>query len=100
MERPDLPILTRIGAMNRAMEGAAPSAPRIGLRLGFNRFRRSGTLQGGFGSWVATFSKNRTRIGAMNRGESPHPVPHARNHPLPPALRSGGRGSWEWSVHG
>ncbi len=43
---------TRIGAMNRAMEGAAPSAPRIGLGLEFDRFRRSGTLQGGLGSWV------------------------------------------------
>ncbi len=53
--------------MNRAMEGAAPSALRIGLGLEFYRFRRSGTLQGGFGSWVAaTVSKSRIRT--MNGG--------------------------------
>ncbi len=42
--------------MNRAMEGAAPSAPRIGLGLEFNRFRRSRTLQGGLGSWVGALA--------------------------------------------
>jgi len=67
------------------MEGAAPSAPRIGLGLEFKRFRRSGTLQGGFGSWEATMV-GEPRIGTMNRGESPHPVPHTRNPGVWPFL--------------
>ncbi len=55
-------------ALGRNPFGIGKCPPRtIGLGLEFDRFRRSGTLQGGFGPWVATISKEWTRVGTMNR---------------------------------